>query len=322
MNSKKEEQLIGKFKRTTKFYKILCMVLLLSLMASFFVLGNHHRFTNFRSQYPLIDPMRSFIAQEDFVVNIQPLRESLNDLIAKNSNLEISLYLEVLNTGANISINPQLPVFPASLAKLPLGMSVVKKVEMGKWNWDNELVLLEIDVDENSGALYQRPIGTKFTVEELVKELLVNSDNTAYKILVRNMDQSELFSVVQEIGLEELFIKDGRVSAKEYSRMFRALYTSSFLKRENSMKILRWLTETPFDDYLASGIPAETKFAHKIGENEKLGVYSDVGIVYVKNRPFLLAMMIHTEDINKGREKAISLMNLVAKQSYEYIQAQ
>jgi len=322
MSSKtKSEESVNKFKKNVRLYQSLLFLALITMGAMIFLYRNNLRVIK-HDPYPLINPLRSSIAQKDFIVNIQPLRDFINKVVGEHKQYDTSIYFEVLNTGANISINPNLDIFPASLAKLPLAMAVAKKVEEGKWKWTNELVLFEQDMDKDSGLLYQKPVGTTFTVESLLRELLVNSDNTAYKILLRNMDASELSVVIDEIGLQELFDKEGKISAKEYSRMFRALYNSSFLKRENSTIILDLLSQSPFDNYLASGLPVGTKFSHKIGENILEGIYSDVGIVYLDNRAYLIAVMVQSKDKVTGKVEAEDLMKTISKQAYEYVQTQ
>jgi hypothetical protein len=78
------------------------------------------------NNYPLIDPSRQFIPQEDYIINIQPLRDYLTSL-GKQYPDRISVYYEQLNSGANISVNKNLRLFPASLTKLPLAIVVVRK---------------------------------------------------------------------------------------------------------------------------------------------------------------------------------------------------
>jgi beta-lactamase class A len=297
-------------------------LLALNVLLGFMLIREMHSIDDhLSSEYPLIDPARNFTPQEDFIVNIQPLREEVMRIVGAKGE-KISLYFEVLNTGANISINPAIGIFPASLAKLPLAMVVAKKVESGKWDWDNQLVLLDQDRDRSSGELYKRQVGTALTIEELLKELLVNSDNTAYAILLRNMESDDLGSIVSAVGLDELFMEGGKISAKEYSRLFRSLYTSSYLKRENSQKILDCLTATPFDEYLRSGLPEEVVFAHKIGENHYYNSYSDSGIVYLKNRPYMLSVMVETVDSPDEKQRVVNFMNEVSKTIYEYVSTQ
>ena len=272
--------------------------------------------------YPLIDIMRNFIPQEHFIVNIQPLREELRALVEREGKNSITLYFEFLNTGANVSINPDLRIWPASLPKLPMAMTVMKRIENGTWSLDNELVLFEQDKDFGYGKLFERPVGTRFTIEELLEEMLVRSDNAAYRILLRNTDLSELVGVIQETGLEDLFTEGGRVSAKEYSRLFRSLYTSSFLERENSQKILSLLAQSEFRDFLTSGVPADIPFSHKFGIDRDEHVYLDAGIVYAPNRPYLLAVMVKGTGVAGEEEKVKQLMKEMSEKAYTYVSQQ
>lgn len=285
------------------------------------------RDVRFENPYPLIDISRNFIPQEHFLTTIQPIREKVTELAGtfEKEGFEVSIYLEYLNTGANISYNPQTRIFPASLTKLPLALAVMKKVERGDWNLQNELILTHGDKDPTSGKagelLSEYPIGTRFTIERLLEALLTHSDNTAFLILRRNLHEDDLNHVYSDLGLSDLFSDDGRMSAKEYSRLFRALYISSFLKREHSERILEMLDASPFSDFLAGPIPEGTPFPHKYGENIELLVYSDSGIVYIPNRPYLLTVMVQAPPgmpPEFSRERAERFMQEISTSAYTY----
>lgn len=313
--------LFGKIKE--KKWAIIFFVALFAtnLVTYFYLKCPNKNCQTFQNPYPLIDVSRNLIPQEHFVVNLQPLREDLRLLVKENDNYTTAIYLEFLNTGANIAINTDLGVWPASLAKVPLAMAVMKKVESETWTLDNELVLLEQDKDRNSGTLFNNSVGSRFTIEQLLVELLGNSDNTAYHILLRNMNSSDLQPIVDELGLEALFQPDGKVSAKEYSRIFRSLYTSSFLKRENSQKLLEWLVDSSFKEFLSAGLPKEAMFAHKWGENERFRVWADSGILYVPFRPYILTVMIQQKEVATGDRgsEVRALMKEISRRSYEYL---
>lgn len=279
----------------------------------------------FDNRYPLIDISRNFISQEHYLTNIQPLREKMKAMSEEFGIDSVSIYIEYLNTGANISINPENYVWPASLTKVPLAMAVVKKIEKGDWEFYNELVLLQGDRDSKSGdsknPLSEYPIGTRFTIEKLLEELLVKSDNTAYYVLLRNLHQDDLKEVIQAMGLESLFTDEGKVSAKEYSRILRSLYTASFLSRENSERILKWLDDSKFDEFLSRGIEDDIPFPHKYGEHIALNAYSDSGIVYIPNRPYVISVMVQGESekpYEEERERVASFMGEISREAYEY----
>ncbi len=309
----------------------LLIILLLANLTTAGFLIYHNRPTairSFKNPYPLIDPSRSFTQQSDYIVNIQPLREKLRDIAKEYGDDSISIYIEFLNTGGNISINPETYIWPASLAKVPLALAVMKKIEDGDWTLTNELVLMPGDADEKSGdldnPLSEYPIGTRFTIEKLLKELLVKSDNTAYYILLRNLHQDDLKKVIESLGMESLFTPEGKVSAKEYSRILRSLYTASFLKRENSTYILNLLDEATFDDFLFQAIPSNISFAHKYGENLSLMTFSDSGIVYLSNRPYIISVMLQgnaSGDQTKEKERAAQFMKRISQETFNYFSA-
>ncbi len=315
--------------KTTAERVVIALLICTNLVTAgfyFYELYSHDHDIN---AYPLIDVSRHIIPQENFIVNIQPLREELNRMSTEFGEGSLSLYVEFLNTGANISVGKDNYIWPVSLAKLPLAIAVMKKVETGEWTLANELVLLENDRNAKSGdskdPLLEFPIGTRFTIEKLLEELLVNSDNTAYNILLRNMHNDDIEVVIEELGLEELFTPDGKVSAKEYSRIFRSLYTSSFLKRANSQMILTWLDASTFNDFLAQSVPENIPFPHKYGENLSLGVYADSGIVYVPGRPYMISVMIKMPGTGTPNStetaRAREFMRQVSGAAYTYFSA-
>lgn len=270
--------------------------------------------------YPLIDFSRNFIPQEDFIVNLQPLRERLAPIYEEYGEEKISLYIEFVNSGANISYNPDARYYPASLIKMPVAIAAAKKVERGEWAWDSELVLFPEDVDSRSGKIGNNPIGSRFTIEELMRELLVVSDNTAYNMLLRNVGAGAVNDYLTDTGLEGLFDRQLNITAKEYTRLFRSLFTSSYLTREYSQRILQWLSESK-DIYLDLGLPEEAVFAHKFGENVEEHIFADSGIVYIPNRPYIITVLFKG-DGTETKSHVDSFFEKVSRVSYEFFEDQ
>jgi beta-lactamase class A len=184
------------------------MVLLCTNVATFFISYFTIRHVNieyFTEKYPLLDPMRHFAEPRDLLTTVQPIRESLKGLFEAEDLDFTSLYFEYINTGANISINPDVRILPASLIKVPLAMAVMKKIEKGDWKLYNQLIMMKEDRDTSWGDVYKYPVGTLFTIEELIEEMLLTSDNTAYRILYRNLHLDEVKDVFVSLGLEDFF---------------------------------------------------------------------------------------------------------------------
>lgn len=263
--------------------------------------------------FNLLNPARRLFKQKDLIVNFQPLRDYLNKEYEVNPN--VSVYFEYLPTGANIAISKDAQFYPASLLKLPVAMAVAKKVDAGQWQWDNKLVLMASDKDDKFGDLYKEETGSVFTIEELVRRSLVDSDNTAHFILIRNLELEEIEDVYTHMGLDGFLDSDGSISAKRYSVILRTLYNASFLTDNGSQKLISFLTDEPFADYLKSGLAKDVKFAHKIGIDTDKKVYLDSGIVYLKDRPYILIVM------TKSKEEldAKAIMKNISEKVFNYV---
>lgn len=269
-----------------------------------------------KSQYELLDPMREYMPKDAYITNIQDLREYLHDVEQKYPD-NVSIYYENINTGSNISVGKELRLFPASLSKLVQAILIVKKVEDGNLKWDQELKATEADVSSDSGELYKSIGSKKLTVEYLLEELLLNSDNTAQNMFRHQLDIPDYISFQQTTGLEDLYNEKGFISAKEYTRILRVLYTSNYLEPENSEKILELMSKAKFKDYLSQGIPEGVKFAHKYGENVQYSIFADSGIVYVKDRPYMLTVIIKGKDSSLAtRAWAVGLMKEISERAY------
>ncbi|MFZ2310790.1 MAG: serine hydrolase [Patescibacteria group bacterium] len=293
-------------------YLVLALLVITNIISLIFYLNSDTN-TEKHKISPLLNPLRTMVNKKDMIVSIQPLRDEINKLTENNS--DISVYFEFLNTGANIVVNKDAEFFPASLSKLPLAMTVVKKIERGEWQWGNELVLMPTDKDNRFGNLYQQPIGTRITIENLVREMLVNSDNTAYTMILRNLEPEEFITTQKSLGLDSFFSNEGKISAKNYTVILRALYNSSYLEEANSEKLIKMMANSEINDFLSKGLPGDVAFSHKVGISDEKNVYLDAGIVYLPNRPYFLIVMVNTPDENKAKSE----MKEISEKVYSYI---
>jgi hypothetical protein len=313
---------------TIKIFIFIVILLTLNILGAYwfyFKSNTNIKVEEFIRPYPLIDVARSFVDQKHYITTIQPLREKLREMSLEYGKDDVSIYVEFLNTGANISINQDTYIWPASLTKVPIAIVALKKIQDGEWNLDSELVLMPEDIDAGSGdemsMLAGEIVGTRFTVDYLLEALLADSDNTAYRVLYRNISSNELLHFIESIGLDQLATEDGKVSAKEYSRIFRSLYTASYLNREYSQRMLEYLNSSTFNFFLRKSVPENIIFPHKYGEHTIVNAYSDSGIVYVPDRPYIISVMVKGDievDSDKEERKAADFMQRVSLEAYNY----
>lgn len=272
--------------------------------------------------YPLLDPALPFYERENLIVNVQELRDYLKGLPEQNKDwADMSVYFEVMNTGANISVNPDLKIWPASLTKLPVAMIAMKKVERGEWTMDQQFTMDIEDVDLLSQPQVVSQIGKSFPLSFILERLLLESDNSAFKMISSELTKAELDSIGEEVGLDELFTMDSKLSAKEYTRLLRALHSSTYLDHKNSQKLLSLLNDSKFDKFLKAGVPDKIPVAHKWGVNYDFNVYADSGIIYTPDRPYIISVMIQgkSNDQKADQARAELLMKEVSERAYQFM---
>jgi beta-lactamase class A len=274
-------------------------------------------------RYPLLDLSRNYIDQKYFLVNFTPLRDQLEKYLNAQSDYQISLYFEYLHTGSFIWLNQQLRIPPASLTKVPVAMVMYKEIEQGKRLLSDKHLLTAADKDPRWGSLHQQPEGTPLTWQQLIEASLQHSDNTAHKILYDTIATDSAQSFAQSVGVTELFDKNGNTSVREIGRLFRSIYTASYLNRAHSQQILQYLQSASYDQLLKyqSSHPIASKYGIDINQ----GVYNEAGIVYLPQSPYLLAVLIQSKQgsvILEPESKSRSIMQSIRQQITDYITTQ
>ncbi len=277
-----------------------------------------------------LSPTLAVLDKKDLIVDFQDLREHLTNKYEVRNDYLISVYFEYLPTGANISINKDERIWPASLIKIPIAIAAMKKVQDEKWKLSNELVILDQDKDSEYGSLYKEQTGTTLSIMKLLEETLIHSDNTAHFILLRNLESDELEDVYVHLGMDDIIdaLKkspkkdaeiDNRITAKRYSIFFRSLYNSTYLSQEYSQLFLSILARAP-RELLNQGIPVGVPFVHKTGVRVDEAVRADSGIVYAQGRPYILTVMVQQKDKKElDNEKVNKIFEDISKEVYDYV---
>lgn len=240
------------------------------------------------------------ILQEEskLLFNFEPLEEAIKEYISKKDET-ISVYLINARDSSALSINNEIQYEPASLNKLPLAIAILNKVEKGELNLNDILEIKDENRDASSGELYKIENKEK-TIDELLREMLVNSDNTAYKVLVEQVTKEEIEKLSYYLDYYQYneLSKYYTVNAESNVRLFSSLYLSTVLKKENSEKILSYMTDSTLDIHKISGIPEDIKVSHKFANYYQKGeqYFHDCGIMYLENSRMIYCIM--TKDIS------------------------
>lgn len=210
-----------------------------------------------------------------------------------------AVYYRNLDTGLWTGVNIDDAYTPASLLKVPVLLAYLKQAEQ-----DRSLLTTSIVVRRdplNGQEQYIPPaetveVGKSYTVEDLLKLMVIHSDNRALAVLTSQLDVSIRNEILEDLDIPAI-TDNYSISPRFYSRLFRILYNGTYLSHDDSELALSWLAQSAFDDGLRAGTPNTFSIAHKFGEapvtlanGENGHELHDCGIVYDEH-PYLLCVM-------------------------------
>lgn len=319
----------------------------LLIFVALFVIGiskNGHVFSSsttvraseFReSEMGLLQPLLDCEDEESLRL-IHPFQDKLEDLVKNKIGAKcshISIYYRDLKNGPWYGIGQDELFSTASLMKVPIMMAILS---IAKYNPNYLLQEIKFDLgtDQNKNLFIVAPVklvrGQSYSINELVRNMIVYSDNNALLALKNSLPTDIFYKAYADLGVkipEGKEVQDLTMSVKEYASFFRILFNATYLGKAMSQKALKLLTEVNFKDGIVAGVPSNIVVAHKFGErsifkgtSKKTGDYQfhECGIIYYPNRPYILAVMTRGQDF----KYLISVIRDVSKLVYEEIDSQ
>lgn len=287
----------------------------------------------FTSSVQIVDPLRdsdySFLNKtvvadlgKHFIINFGPLRKEFEQIMKRQPGKSFT-YFVYLGNAAWTGVNEREAFVAASTIKVPLAMAIYKAAEEKKVNLDARFTLENEELDKNFGPLYEGGAGKDFSIRELIKIMLEQSDNTA---------MNALFDVLIRVGIErpfdEVYAAMGwdspsfgtvpvytDINLKVLSNMFLSLYNATYINLEHSNEILGYLATTPFDKQIDAGVPEGVEVSHKIGVSDPDQTYSDCGIVYAPSRHYLICAALQ----GGNQLQANNFLREVSAAAYNYV---
>ncbi len=283
--------------------------------------NNSSVFSEIRSNkenYLFINPLlecdsSSFSSNITFDSLKDKLLSQINKLKNTGQISSVSIYLRDLNNGPWLGINEKDNFSPASLIKVPLMITYYKEAETNPDILKQNLEYLPIKDELNQNILPSVTLipTQSYTIEDLIYNMIVYSDNQAYDLLLNNIDHQILIDTYSNLGVDiskGFSDPSGNIlSVKSYAAFFRILYNASYLSPEMSEKALSLLSKVHYQDALVKGINnPSVKISHKFGERTFIDTgekqLHDCGIVYLPQKPHLICIMTRGNDFAKLSE--------------------
>lgn len=280
--------------------------------------------------YKYINPILECNSDISLNSKLTPIKESIESIInqevSKKNITFASIYYRDLNNGPWFGINEKEYFSPASLVKVPILIAYLKKAEIDPSLLQKKLTVSDDPETGNNIQNIKPSVATvvkqEYTIEKLLEEMIIYSDNNAYNTLAQNLTGDEIIKVYQDLDVDisKAFQNPNGniITVKNYASFFRILYNGSYLNNETSEKALKLLNQVEYKDALVAGVPKDIIVSHKFGERKYLDTneiqFHDCGIVYFPKKPYLLCVMTKT---TQNANKAINFIKEISQVVYQ-----
>jgi beta-lactamase class A len=216
-------------------------------------------------------------------------------------------------------------VFPtASTIKLAVVYELFRQVDEGKVRLDQTLPLDRAKAVGGSGVLFY--LGTPaLSIRDYATLMVIVSDNTATNVLIDVLGIDKIAARMSALGLSETKLRrhmmdlsaarrgDENVSTPaEIVRLLEIIWKGEGLSAAGRDEALT-LLKKPKISRLRAGLPPAVDAADKPGELE--GVRVDAGVVFARNRPYIVCAMTTYLKNDADGERA---NEDVSRAAYEY----
>ena len=224
------------------------------------------------------------------------------------------------SSGETITLNADQRFPAASLAKLPVLLTLYRAAAQGIVDLEDEISMLPSDVRAyGTGVLYKRPVGYTMTLRECAKLMIKESDNTALIMLNRYLGRSYIEAELYRIGANSTsYLIPNTTTPNDVLLMLKTIADPSYTSPELSAEMLDILTDTSFEDRLPQPLPEGARVAHKIGSYKD--TFSDAGIIFPegsqRTRDAYFIVVIAADTTEQSARSAIQSISLAAYKSF------
>lgn len=204
---------------------------------------------------------------------------------------DTGVYVKNLVTGETFARGADVPVVAASVIKIPVMIEAFRAQAAGELRLDELHALADAERMPSCGTLKAMHTGIEMTLLDLVRLMIIVSDNTATNILIRRLGIDRVNATLRELGCEKTTLRrllfdseashrglENTITAREMGMLLEKLFRGEIVSKEASAAMMDILLDQRLNGKLPFYLHARhVPIAHKTGEDT--GVTHDVGVV-------------------------------------------
>lgn len=245
---------------------------------------------------PLGNQCATSLGQSSQVVTIPPpftltsqlveLKQKMKSASDLNKKLKVGVFAVNPTSGEYVDLDSQRAYAAASMIKIPILVSLMVAVDKKEVSPDQKLSVRADLVTGGSGNLQWSPVGTKFSVKDVARLMIVISDNTATNMLIDVLGGKErLNEQYASWGLKTTRINNlladlkgtNKTSPYELAYLMGRIDQGELISPAQRKWMYQILEKTRTRTLLPQGLPPGAKICHKTGDIASM--VGDAGIV-------------------------------------------
>lgn len=229
--------------------------------------------------------------------------------------------------GGEVAVAPDTRRVAASIIKLPILACALETVAAGELSLDEQITVTEQDIVGGSGNIQARGAGVSYSVDELLRAMIAQSDNVAANLVISRLGMDTVNETCAALGLTQTVLarlmmdtdaqaqgRENYTSARDATTVLERLAAGTIATPELCERARGYLLAQEDVRGIVEGVPGDVSVAHKTGS--LANAQHDAAIVYAE-RPYVLAIL--TQDLE--REQALALERDISSAIYAHARA-
>lgn len=227
------------------------------------------------------------------------LENQLKALASLYPSIHPSIYVWDYETGNYAGLNSNEEFSAASIIKIPVLIQLFRSIEAGQLTIFDTMSLTDYYRAEGSGSLQFRATDSNWSIDNLARIMITESDNSATNMLMAKIgSMTDVNSGIREWGLSNTKVNTwlpdmggtNITTTEDLARMLYNIDNPNFLSISSREKIFDYMGHVHNDRLIPAGLGSGAVFLHKTGDIGKM--LGDAGIVYAPNgKKYIVAIL-------------------------------
>ena len=266
--------------------------------------------------------------------------QSTVETITRSINANWGIYIKSLETGEEITLNPDRQMETMSTIKIPLMVEVFEQIKAGKFTLTDKYTFVQADSQPGTGTIQRLDPGAVMTIKDLITMMIIVSDNTATEVLYRMVGGPDAVNArMDAMGLKntramnipskwfpalnatprEQFAREGKhpfglSTPREMGRLLEMMERGTLVDKPSSDLMLQIMRGQVYRSRIPRFVTGY-RIPHKTGDFLPY-VGDDVGVLEAQGRTIVIS--IFTGNHFGSGEMLENAIGLVAKEVADY----